>query len=159
MQQYNDIVMDHFRNPRNMGEIKNPDGVGRVGNMRCGDVMYVYIRVGTRIKDQSNLAKATLGKKSKVKGSNIKDNDKLETEEYIKDIKFKTLGCAAAISASSMLTELAKGRSLKEAEEISRDDINDALGKLPTPKYHCSILSADGIKKAIEDYKSRRKIR
>ena len=76
-------------------------------------------------------------------------------EEYIDDIKFKTLGCAAAIAASSMMTELAKGRSLSEAEKISRDDINDSLGKLPAQKYHCSILSADAIREAISDYKRK----
>lgn len=133
MEQYTDIVMDHFRNPRNMGEIVNPDGIGKVGNMRCGDIMYIYIKVGKRASD-----------------------DKKTEEEYIEDIKFKTLGCAAAISASSMLTELAKGKSLEEAEKISKDDVNKSLGMLPAPKYHCSILSADGIKEAINDYKKKK---
>jgi len=123
MEEYTRTVMDHFANPRNVGEIKDADGIGKVGNPKCGDIMYIYIKVGKRNK-----------------------------EEYIEDIKFKTLGCAAAIASSSMTTELAKGKTLEEAEKLSRDDINEALGKLPAPKYHCSILAADGIKRAIADY-------
>ncbi len=138
---YTKEVIDHFENPRNVGEIKNADGVGEVGNLKCGDVMKVFIRVGTRIKTSNPKSKMLNPKK---------------TEEYIRDIKFKTLGCAAAIAASSMMTELAKGKSLEDAEKISRDDINDSLGKLPAQKYHCSILSADAIKKAIEDYKRKK---
>lgn len=132
---YTKEVLDHFENPRNVGEIKDADGVGEVGNLKCGDVMRVFIKIKTR----------------KVKGKSGKE----KVEDYISDIKFKTLGCAAAIAASSMMTELAKGKSLESAEKITRDDINDSLGKLPAQKYHCSILSADAIKKAIEDYKSR----
>jgi nitrogen fixation NifU-like protein len=130
MEQYSKQVMDHFYHPRNMGEIAEADGIGEVGNLRCGDVMYVYIKV----------------KSQRVKG---------KTEEYIEDIKFKTLGCAAAIASSSMMTELVKGKTLKEAMKVSRDDINEALGILPKQKYHCSILSAEGIHKAIEDYKNK----
>lgn len=134
--QYTKEVMDHFQNPRNMGEIEDADGVGEVGNMKCGDMMTVFIKVKTRkLKAQSS---------------------KLKAEEYISDIKFQALGCAAAISASSMMTELAKGKTLGEAREITRDDINDSLGKLPKQKYHCSILSASAIKKAIEDYESKK---
>lgn len=125
--QYSKEVLEHFGNPKNMGEIKNPDGVGQVGNLRCGDIMKIFIKV------EKN-----------------KDGD-----EYISDIKFQTLGCAAAIAASSMATELAKGKSLDEAEKISRDDVNEALGKLPAQKYHCSILSADAIQSAIADYKKK----
>ncbi|MFA6963303.1 MAG: iron-sulfur cluster assembly scaffold protein [Patescibacteria group bacterium] len=128
MQQYSKQVMDHFNNPRNVGEIKDADGIGEVGNMKCGDVMYIYIKVG-----------------------------KHDGKEYVDDIKFKTLGCAAAIASSSMMTELVKGKSLDEAAKISRDDINEALGILPQQKYHCSILSADGIHRAVENYKSKNK--
>ena len=135
METYSDIVMDHFQNPRNVGEIKNADGVGKVGNMRCGDIMYIFIKVGLR-------PSAT---------------DKEQKEEYIEDIKFKTLGCAAAIASSSITTELVKGKSIEEASKITRDDVNDSLGKLPGPKYHCSILSVDGVKSAIEDYKNKAK--
>jgi len=136
MEQYSKEVMEHFYNPRNVGEIEDADGVGQVGNMKCGDVMYVYIKVGKHPLH------------GPLEG---------EFEEYIEDVKFKTLGCAAAIASSSMMTELAKGKSLDEAENLSRDDINEALGILPKQKYHCSILSAEGLQKAIEDYKGKKK--
>lgn len=128
--EYTQTVMNHFFNPRNMGEIKDADGIGMVGNVRCGDIMYVYIKVGVR-----------------------KAEDK--SSEYIEDIKFKTLGCAAAIATSSMMTEMVKGKALEEAAKISKDDINTALGTLPQQKYHCSILSAEGIHKAIDDYRQK----
>jgi nitrogen fixation NifU-like protein len=136
MEQYSKEVMDHFTNPRNVGEIKDADGVGQVGNIKCGDIMYVYIKIEKRPLH------------GPLEG---------EQEEYIKDIKFKTLGCAAAIASSSMLTELAKGKSLEDAKLISRDDINEALGILPQQKYHCSILSAEGLQKAIADYEGKNK--
>lgn len=122
MMNYSKKVIEHFNNPRNMGELKDADGVGKVGNPVCGDVMWVYI---------------------KVKGKRIVD------------IKFKTLGCAAAIASSSMLTVLAKGKTLKEAEKITRLDVVKALGGLPKPKIHCSVLAQDSLKEAIKDYKSR----
>jgi nitrogen fixation NifU-like protein len=114
--------MDHFRNPRNVGEIPDPDGVGEVGNPVCGDMMRITIRV----KD-----------------------DRLE------DIKFQTLGCGAAIATSSILTEMAKGKTLDEALTIDKQAIADALGGLPPNKIHCSVLAADGLRKAIADYRSR----
>ena len=123
---YSKKVMEHFRNPRNMGEIKDPDAVGEVGNIVCGDVMKIYLRIG-----------------------------KKEGEEYIKDIKFQTFGCAAAIATSSMLTELAKGKTLDEAMRITREDIADALGSLPPLKLHCSNLAADALHKAIRNYKEK----
>jgi len=129
--EYTKEALDHFQNPRNVGEIKDADGVGQVGNMKCGDVMQVSIKVGKRKSDQKD-------------------------EEFIEDVKFKTLGCAAAIASSSMMTELAKGKSLEDVEKLSRDDINEALGILPKQKYHCSILSADAIHKAVEDFRSRK---
>lgn len=132
---YTKEVIEHFQNPRNMGEMENPDGEGQVGNLKCGDVMRVFLRI----------------KKREAKSEN--PTAKIE-EEYIDDIKFQTLGCAAAIASSSMMTELVKGKSLEEAAKVSKDDINEALGKLPAQKYHCSILSADAIKKAIEDYRT-----
>jgi len=121
---YSKEVINHFENPRNVGEIKDADGIGEVGNLRCGDMMQVFIKV---------------------------------KDDKIVDIKFKTLGCAAAIAASSMMTELAKGKTLDDAYKISRDDINNSLGKLPAQKYHCSILSAGAIKKAIDDYRTKQK--
>ncbi|MFC1598777.1 iron-sulfur cluster assembly scaffold protein [Patescibacteria group bacterium] len=122
--QYTDIVMEHFKNPRNQGEIKNADGVGEVGNPVCGDMMKIYIKVGK--------------------------ND--QGEEIIDDIKFQTLGCGAAIAASSMLTEIAKGLTLDKAKEITREQIVEELGGLPKMKIHCSVLAQDGLKKAIAEY-------
>jgi nitrogen fixation NifU-like protein len=119
---YSQLVMEHFRNPRNVGEIENPDGVGEVGNPVCGDMMRITIRV--------------------------RDN-------RLEDIKFQTLGCGAAIASSSILTEMAKGKTLDEALKISKDDIAKALGGLPPQKLHCSVLAADGLKAAIEDYYAR----
>jgi nitrogen fixation NifU-like protein len=133
---YSKKVMDHINNPRNMGEIKNPDGVGTEGNPICGDVMRLYIEVAKR----PSFAKATEGK-----------------EEYIKDIKFQTLGCGAAIASSSILTTMVKGKTLKEAEKITRDAIADELGGLPPVKVHCSVLAADALKKAIADYRKKKK--
>lgn len=125
---YSEKVMEHFRNPRNMGEIKNADGVGTVGNPVCGDLMTIYIK--------------------------IKDN-------RIIDIKFKTFGCAAAIATSSMITELAKGKTLDEALKITRKDVADELDGLPPIKMHCSNLAADALHAAINDYlkKTKKKIK
>ncbi len=131
---YSKKVIEHFTNPKNVGEIKNADGTGKVGNPVCGDIMWVYIKVGKR-------------------------KTKKGEEEYIKDIKFQTMGCAAAIATSSMLTELAKGKTLKEAKKLSRKDIADALDGLPPIKMHCSNLAADALHKAIEDYEKKKKVR
>ncbi|MEK9155805.1 MAG: iron-sulfur cluster assembly scaffold protein [Patescibacteria group bacterium] len=147
MEQYSKTVLEHFYNPRNVGEIADADGVGEVGNLRCGDVMYVYIKVERRKAKGENGARG-LSPKGTVPG--------FAEEEYIKDIKFKTLGCAAAIASTSIMTEMVRGMSLDEAMRITRDDINDALGILPKQKYHCSILSADGIHKAIENYRAKK---
>jgi len=124
MSMYSKKVMEHFLNPRNMGKIDDPDGVGTAGNPICGDTMTIYIKV--------------------------KNN-------RIVDIKFQTFGCAAAIATSSMITELAKGKTIEEAEKITRDDVADALEGLPPIKMHCSNLAADALKAAIEDYKKRKK--
>lgn len=155
---YSKQVMKHFANPHNVGEIKDPDGIGEVGNPKCGDIMKITIKVGERPTSRKfiPLRQGSGGQvKSKVHKVDGKTIDK-NIEEYIEDVKFLTMGCAAAIAASSMMTDLAKGKSLDEAEKITRDDINDSLGQLPPQKYHCSILSAEGIHKAIEDYKSRK---
>lgn len=120
---YSEKVIELFRNPRNMGEIENPDGVGTVGNPICGDLMTIYIKV---------------------------DGDRL------KDVKFKTFGCAAAIATSSMITELAKGKTLEEALKITRNDVADALEGLPPIKQHCSNLAADGLHTAIKDYLAKK---
>jgi nitrogen fixation NifU-like protein len=116
--------MDHFKNPRNMGEIPDADGVGTVGNPVCGDMMTIYLK--------------------------IKD-------DRIEDIKFKTFGCGAAVATSSMVTEIAKGKTLEEALKISRANVADELGGLPPVKMHCSNLAADALHAAIEDYRKRQK--
>jgi len=119
---YSQKVMEHFRNPHNVGELEDPDGVGQVGNPQCGDVMRIGIKVH---------------------------------EDRIADIRFQTLGCAAAIATSSMVTDLAKGKTLDEAAKISRDDVAQELDGLPANKMHCSNLAADALREAIKDYRER----
>jgi len=119
---YSEKVMEHFANPHNVGEIPNADGIGKVGNPQCGDVMWLYIKV--------------------------KDN-------IITDIKFKTFGCGAAIATSSMITELARGKTLEEAKKISRQDVADSLDGLPPTKMHCSNLASDALREAIKDYEAK----
>jgi len=126
MSMYTEKVMEHFKNPRNMGEIPDADGVGTVGNPVCGDLMTVYIKV--------------------------KDN-------RVEDIKFKTFGCGAAIATSSMITELAKGKTIEEALKITRGDVADSLGGLPPIKMHCSNLAADALHAAIKDYQAKKGVK
>lgn len=116
---YSKTVIDHFTNPRNMGEMENADAIGKVGNPTCGDLIWIYIKV---------------------------------KDDVITDVSFKTFGCAAAIATSSMITELTKGKTLKEAYQITRTDVAENLEGLPPIKMHCSNLSADGLHKAIEEY-------
>lgn len=130
---YSQKVLDHFHHPRNMGEMKNPDGVATVGNPVCGDVMRMYLKISKR-KSQ---------------------NSKLE-EEYIKEIKFQTLGCGAAIATSSMATEMIKGKSLRQALKLTNQAVAEALGGLPPVKMHCSVLAAEAAQKAIEDYRKKK---
>ena len=117
--EYTKIVKDHFYNPRNVGEIKDANGIGTVGSKTCGDVMTIYLRIEKKI---------------------------------IKDISFKTYGCAAAIASGSIATEIAKGMKIQDAMGLSREDIAKKLGGLPEFKKHCSNLAADAIHKAIKDY-------
>ena len=119
---YSDKVMDHFSNPRNIGEIENADGVGEVGNPVCGDMMSFYISV---------------------------ENNK------ITDIKFKTFGCVAAIAVSSMVSEMAMGKTLEEAKKITKKSVAESLDGLPKEKMHCSNLGAEALAKAIEDYENK----
>ena len=119
---YTEKVMDHFQNPRNMGEISDADAIGQTGNPVCGDIMKIYLKV---------------------------END------IISDIKFKTLGCGAAIATSSILTEIAKGKTLEEASKITRDDVAKALDGLPPVKMHCSNLASDALKDAIKNYQEK----
>lgn len=126
---YSKKVIKHFMNPHNMGKMMRPDGVGEAGNPVCGDILKIYIKVG----------KNRRGK------------------EFIKNIKFQSLGCAAAIATSSMITDLAKGKTLDQALEISNKDVVSALGSLPPVKMHCSILAEEALRSAIEDYRRRKK--
>ena len=119
---YNEKVLDHFTNPRNVGSIENADGVGEVGNPVCGDMMTFYIKV--------------------------KDNK-------IEDVKFKTFGCGAAIAVSSMVSEMAKGKTLDEAMKITNKDVAQKLGGLPDNKMHCSNLGAEALHAAIENYRKK----
>ena len=121
---YSDMVMEHFMNPRNVGEIENPDGVGEEGNPVCGDMMTFYIRV--------------------------KDN-------RLEDVKFKTFGCGAAIAVSSMVSEMAMGKTLEEAMKVTPQLVAEKLEGLPKNKFHCSNLGAQALQKAIEDYQSKQK--
>ncbi len=120
---YSPKVMQNFANPQNVGEIKDADGVGTVGNPVCGDLMTIYIKV----KD-----------------------DRLE------DVKFKTFGCGAAIATSSMITQMAKGKTIEEALKITRNDVASELEGLPPQKMHCSNLAADALKAAIDDYRKKK---
>ena len=112
--------MDHFSNPRNVGEIPDADGIGEIGNPVCGDMMTFYIRV--------------------------------DGEGKLSDVKFKTFGCGAAIAVSSMVSEMAKGKTLDEAMKITREGVAEKLGGLPKNKMHCSNLGADALHLAVQDY-------
>jgi nitrogen fixation NifU-like protein len=115
--------MDHFMNPRNVGEIEDADGIGEEGNPICGDMMTFYIKV--------------------------RDN-------RLEDVKFKTFGCGAAIAVSSMVSEMAKGKTLEEAQKITPKSVADELEGLPKQKFHCSNLGAQALNKAIKDYQSKK---
>jgi len=119
---YSEKVMDHFMNPRNVGEIEDADGIGEVGNAKCGDIMKMYLKIEDGI---------------------------------IKDAKFKTFGCGAAIATSSMATELIKGKTIKEAEQITNKAVMEALDGLPPVKVHCSVLAEEAIAAALQDYRRR----
>jgi len=119
---YSDKVMDHFENPRNVGTLENPDGIGKQGNPVCGDVMEIMIKVNG---------------------------------DVIEEAKFRTFGCCAAIATSSMVTELVRGKTLEEAEKISKQAVAEALDGLPPAKMHCSNLAADALREAINDYKKK----
>lgn len=125
---YSKEVINHFTSPHNQGVISDPDGVGMVGNPTCGDLMKIYIKV----------------KKDAKRG------------EIISAIKFETLGCASAIATSSMITDLAKGKTIKEASKITRDDVAKALDGLPPIKMHCSNLASEALLAAIKNYKEQK---
>ena len=117
---YSEKVMDHFQNPRNMGEIENPSGVGTVGNAKCGDIMRIYLDI--------------------------------DDKQKIRDVKFKTFGCGAAVATSSMATELVKGKAIEEALQVTNQAVMEALDGLPPVKVHCSLLAEEAIHAALWDY-------
>ena len=121
---YSDKVMDHFEHPRNVGEIENADGVGQVGNPKCGDIMKMYL--------------------------------KIDDNEIITDVKFKTFGCGSAIATSSMASEMIKGKSIDEALKLTNAAVAEALDGLPGYKMHCSVLAEEAIKAALGDYYARK---
>lgn len=121
---YTEKVVDYFMNPRNAGSIPDANGVGEVGNAKCGDVMKIYLDV--------------------------------DENEVIRDVKFETFGCAAAIATSSMATEMVKGKTLKEALAITNKDVADALGGLPPAKLHCSLLAQEALQAAVDNYIQRK---
>jgi len=116
---YSEVVMEHFMNPRNVGVIENADGIGEVGNAKCGDIMKIYLKI---------------------------END------IIVDVKFETFGCGSAIASSSMATEMIKGKSIHEAEQLTNKAVVQALEGLPAAKIHCSVLAEEAIKLALKDY-------
>ncbi|MDZ4133463.1 MAG: Fe-S cluster assembly scaffold protein NifU [Dethiobacteria bacterium] len=118
---YNEKVVDHFSNPRNVGELTDADAIGENGSFKCGDTMKIYLKI---------------------------------EDGRIKDVRFQTYGCGAAIASSSMLTEMVKGKTLDEALEITNQDVADELGGLPPLKLHCSNLAADALHNAIANYRS-----
>lgn len=117
---YSDKVIDHFTNPRNVGEIENPSGVGTVGNAKCGDIMRIFLDI-----DENGI---------------------------IRDCKFKTFGCGAAVATSSMATELVKGKSVQEALQLTNKAVMEALDGLPQVKIHCSLLAEEAVHAALWDY-------
>lgn len=123
---YSEKVLDHFSNPRNVGEIKDANAIGEVGNAKCGDIMKIYMDI---------------------------------EDDIIKDVKFKTFGCGAAVATSSMATEMVKGKSIDEALTLTNKAVMEALDGLPPAKIHCSVLAEEAIHSAIEDYYNRKGIK
>ena len=123
---YSEKVMDHFNNPRNVGEMESPSGVGTVGNAKCGDIMRIYLDI--------------------------------DENEVIRDAKFKTFGCGAAVATSSMATELVKGKTVKEAMEVTNKAVMEALDGLPPVKVHCSLLAEEAIHAALWDYSEKNNV-
>ena len=125
---YSDKVMDHFENPRNVGEIENASGVGTVGNAKCGDIMRIYLDID-------------------------------DATHMIRDCKFKTFGCGAAVATSSMATEMVKGKTIEEAMQVTNKAVMEALDGLPPVKVHCSLLAEEAIHAALWDYAEKHDIK
>ena len=126
---YSDKVMDHFRNPRNVGVLEDADGIGEVGNAKCGDIMKIYLKI------------------TGERGS-----------EIVEDVKFETFGCGSAIASSSMATELIKGKPLADALTLTNKAVTEALDGLPAHKLHCSVLAEEAIRSAVKNYFDRNSI-
>ncbi len=124
---YTKEVMDHFMNPRNVGILKDANGVGETGNPTCGDIMKIYL-----------------------------DVELVDGKETIKDVKFQTFGCGAAVATSSRITEMVKGMTIDEAEKVTNAEVAASLGGLPPVKMHCSNLAANALQAAIKDYRSKK---
>lgn len=121
---YSKEVLKHFKSPKNVGKIKNPDALGKVGNLTCGDIMYLYLKIG---KNKSG-------------------------KETVKDIKFETFGCTVAIANTSLLTTMVKGKTLDRALKVTKDDLIKRFKNVPLIKVHCSLLAIDALSEAIYDY-------
>jgi nitrogen fixation NifU-like protein len=128
MPYYSKQVLDHFLHPKHLGRFDNPDGVGDTENLKCGDIMKIYIKVA-----------------------------KKNNQEYIKDIRFETMGCGTAIASSDMICQLAKGKTLSRAKKIKFQDVADKLGALPPQKIHCAHLAETALKSAIDNYEKKKK--
>lgn len=124
--EYTEQVMDHFMNPRNMGDMENADGVGTVGNAKCGDIMRIFLDI--------------------------------DENQVVRDAKFKTFGCGAAIATSSMATEMIIGKTIQEALEVTNKAVMEALGGLPPVKVHCSLLAEQAVHAALWDYAQKNNI-
>jgi len=128
---YSKEIIKHFKNPKNVGKIKKPSGRGEAGNILCGDIMTLYLKIGENKKG----------------------------EKIIEDVKFETMGCVVAIANTSLLTTMVKGKKLEEALKIKKEDLLKKLGQpLPPFKIHCSVLAVDALKEAIYDYYLKNKI-
>ena len=124
--EYSEQVMDHFSNPRNVGEIENASGVGTVGNAKCGDIMRIYLDI--------------------------------DENSVIRDCKFKTFGCGAAVATSSMATEMIKVKTVEDAMKLTNKAVQEALGGLPPVKVHCSLLAEEAVRAALWDYAQKNNI-
>ena len=131
--EYSEKVMDHFTNPRNVGEIENASGVGTVGNAKCGDIMRIYLDI-----DESA-------------GTDPK-------EAIVRDVKFKTFGCGAAVATSSIATEMIMGKTVEDALKLTNKAVQEALGGLPAVKIHCSLLAEEAVHAALWDYAKKKGI-
>lgn len=126
---YSKELIDHFKKPHNQGVIKDADAVGQVGNIKCGDIMKLYLKFNKQ--------------------------DKTTIHDFIiADVKFETLGCAAAIASTSVLTDLIKGKTVRDALQVTNEDIVEVLNKVPPVKVHCSFLAVEALKKAVDNYKN-----